>query len=271
MSEEKLAIKDVGELLRSFSAESLKTYTTARIALGHTGTSQVTSAQLDFQLAHAQARDAVHLPLNFRVLQEELAGEGLESVKLHSKAKDRSEYLQRPDLGRSLSLESVQALKSLSDDDFDLMIVIADGLSSSAIKKNAVAFLQVFLEKLKKLGLSHGPIALVEQGRVAVGDEVAVHMKSRMVATLIGERPGLSSPDSLGIYFTYEPYVGCQDSERNCISNIHRNGLSYEEASESLLYLVTEAKRLKYSGVDLKGYSSEGSTTKSLESNFLLE
>ncbi len=233
----------------------LRQLTPARIALGRAGTSLPTDAQLDFQFAHAQARDAVHLPLDTGALVERLAQAGFESLQLHSAAADRNTYLQRPDLGRRLDEASVATLDehaAKNPDGYDLAVVIADGLSALAVERHALALLTRFAEQAVAEGWRLAPICLVEQGRVALGDEVGERLGAKMTVMLLGERPGLSSPDSLGLYFTYAPKVGRTDADRNCISNIRLEGLSYNLAAHRLLYLMREACRRQLSGVKLK-------------------
>lgn len=233
----------------------LRRLTPARIALGRTGTSMPTGAQLDFQFAHAQARDAVHLPYDHAGLSSQLAERGRDSLLLHSAAFDRHSYLQRPDLGRRLSDESVQALRDYAEANpggVDLAVVVADGLSALAVHKHTLPFLTRMEEQTHAEGWSLSPVILVEQGRVAVADEVGQLLGAKMVVILIGERPGLSSPDSLGLYFTYNPKVGLTDAYRNCISNVRLEGLSYGMAAHRLLYLMREACRRQLSGVNLK-------------------
>ncbi|WP_448647455.1 ethanolamine ammonia-lyase subunit EutC [Pseudomonas mohnii] len=233
----------------------LRRLTPARIALGRTGTSMPTRAQLDFQYAHAQARDAVHLPFDHKTLSSQLAERGRESILLHSAAIDRNSYLQRPDLGRKLSDESAQLLRdyaSAHPGGVDLAIVVADGLSALAVHRHTVPFLARLEEQMGAENWSMAPVILVEQGRVAVADEVGERLGAKMTVILIGERPGLSSPDSLGLYFTYNPKVGLTDAYRNCISNVRLEGLSYGMAAHRLLYLMREACRRQLSGVNLK-------------------
>ncbi|MBD8601668.1 MULTISPECIES: ethanolamine ammonia-lyase subunit EutC [unclassified Pseudomonas] len=230
---------------------ALRALTPARIALGRAGTSLPSSAQLDFQYAHAQARDAVHLPFDKAALAEACPG----SLSLHSAATDRHVYLQRPDLGRRLDEASLQQLLTHAGESsagFDLAVVIADGLSALAVHRHALPMLQRIEQIAGDEGWSVAPVCLVEQGRVAVADEVAQALGARMVVLLIGERPGLSSPDSLGLYFTYAPRVGLNDAARNCISNVRQQGLSYATAAHKLQYLMREAWQRKLSGVHLK-------------------
>ncbi|MBX8556215.1 ethanolamine ammonia-lyase subunit EutC [Pseudomonas cichorii] len=233
----------------------LRRLTPARIALGRTGTSLPTSAQLDFQFAHAQARDAVHLPFDHAGLSAQLAEKGRETLLLHSAAADRHSYLQRPDLGRRLNDDSARQLKDYAaahPGGVDLAIVVADGLSSLAVHRHTVPFLTRLEEQAAAEGWTLSPVILVEQGRVAIADEIGELLGAKMVVILIGERPGLSSPDSLGLYFTYAPKVGLNDAHRNCISNVRLEGLSYAMAAHRLLYLMREACRRQVSGVNLK-------------------
>ena len=225
----------------------LRDYTPARVDLGRAGASLPTRALLDFQLAHAQARDAVHLPLAVNSLVLELQEKNISSIKLASAARDRDEYLKRPDLGRRLSDESRERLASFHVD-YDAAFVIADGLSALAVHRHAVPLLHLLRDQDWRIA----PVAIVEQGRVAIGDEIGEMLGARMIVVLIGERPGLSSPDSLGAYLTWQPRPGRTDAERNCISNIRADGLSYAAAAHKLLFLMNESRRLKLSGVRLK-------------------
>lgn len=255
----------------------LRRLTPARIALGRTGTSMPTRAQLDFQYAHAQARDAVHLPFDHPALRSQLAERGHESVLLHSAAIDRYSYLQRPDLGRKLSGDSAQVLRdyaSANPGGVDLVIVIADGLSALAVHRHTLPFLARLEEQVRAENWTVAPVILVEQGRVAVADEVGELLGAKMTVILIGERPGLSSPDSLGLYFTYNPKVGLTDAYRNCISNVRLEGLSYGMAAHRLLYLMREACRRQLSGVNLKDEAQvqtlESDAGADMKGNFLL-
>jgi ethanolamine ammonia-lyase small subunit len=235
--------------------QQLRGLTSARIALGRAGTSLPTAAQLDFQYAHAQARDAVHTPFEQAAIIQALTQRGRRSLSLHSAAHDRHVYLQRPDLGRRLNADSAQVLREHSErnpEGCDLALVVADGLSSLAVHRHALPMLQRIDELAAAEGWSLAPVTLVEQGRVAVADEVGQLLGAKMVVILIGERPGLSSPDSLGLYFTYAPRVGLNDAARNCISNVRLEGLSYAMAAHKLLYLMREAERRQLSGVNLK-------------------
>jgi ethanolamine ammonia-lyase small subunit len=242
------------------SWQALRQFTAARIGLGHTGTSQPTRAQLDFQLAHARARDAVHHALDTAALAQALAlaWPGAPSpLLLHSAAPDRNVYLQRPDLGRRLDAPSRALLSGLRgcgvhECRYDLSVVVADGLSALAVERNAAPLLQVLRARLETAGWVLSPVAIVEQGRVAVGDEVGELLGARIVLVMIGERPGLSSPDSMGLYLTSAPRVGLTDERRNCISNVRPAGLGVEEAAEKLHWLLLEARRRELTGVQLK-------------------
>ncbi|ANF58034.1 ethanolamine ammonia-lyase subunit EutC [Halotalea alkalilenta] len=249
----------------------LRQHTDARIGLGRAGGSLPTAAQLAFQLDHAQARDAVHLALDTERMIEGLAKRFPLALRLHSVARDRSEYLRRPDYGRRLDAESEAQLAALDRAPCDLSICVVDGLSARAIHEHALAFLDVALPKLEHLGLRAGPAALIEQGRVAVGDPVGAALRARMSVVLVGERPGLSSPDSLGVYFTWDPRPGRRDSERNCISNIRPRGQSFEAAAQLLAYLAREACALGASGITLKDDSvADSELGDGHQGNFLL-
>jgi len=226
----------------------LRDHTPARVELGRAGPSLPTRALLEFQLAHAKARDAVHLPLAVNSIVLELKQKGVPSVTLASAAQDRAEYLKRPDLGRRLGDDSRHRLAGLHAD-YDAAFAIADGLSALAVHRHAVPLLDILL---RNLDWRTAPVAIVEQGRVAIGDEIGELLGARMVVVLIGERPGLSSPDSLGVYLTWQPRRGRTDAERNCISNIRAEGLSYAAGAHKLLFLMNESRRLKLSGVRLK-------------------
>jgi len=255
----------------------LRRLTPARIALGRTGTSLPTRAQLDFQFAHAQARDAVHLPFDHQALSTQLAARDRQSLLLHSAATNRDSYLQRPDLGRKLSDQSAQTLREYATANpggVDLVIVVADGLSALAVHRHTLPFLTRLEEQIAAEGWSVAPVMLVEQGRVAVADEIGELLGAKMTVILIGERPGLSSPDSLGLYFTYNPKVGLTDAYRNCISNVRLEGLSYGMAAHRLLYLMREACRRQLSGVNLKDEAQvqtlESDAGADMKGNFLL-
>ncbi|HEU4458841.1 MAG TPA: ethanolamine ammonia-lyase subunit EutC [Methylibium sp.] len=228
----------------------LRRHTDARIALGRAGRSLPTTAQLDFAIAHAQARDAVHLAFDIDAIDAALKARGLETLRLRSAAPDRAAYLQRPDLGRRLDKASRAALAGREKREVDLAIVVADGLSALAIHRHALPLIEATLARLD--GWRLAPIALVEQGRVAIGDEIGEALGARCVAVLIGERPGLSSPDSLGIYLSWAPRVGLADSARNCISNVRAAGLAIDAAAGKLHQLLADARRLQLTGIGLK-------------------
>jgi ethanolamine ammonia-lyase small subunit len=232
----------------------LRQYTPARIALGRAGTSLPTRPHLEFQLAHARARNAVHHELDVGRLEGTLVARGHAVRVLHSAAGSRPVYLQRPDKGRRLDEASRGALIDMARpaEGYDVVFVIGDGLSSFAIEENAAPFLDVMLPPLREQGWRVAPLMIVREARVAVGDEVGELLGAGMVVVLIGERPGLSSPDSMGIYMTLKPRVGLTDEARNCISNVRREGLSYEVAAHKLFYLMTEARKRGHSGVQLK-------------------
>lgn len=244
--------KNKNDVVVSNPWSKLRQYTPARIALGRSGTSLPTKPHLEFQLAHARARNAVHHALNIPALEEALRSRGHEVLVLHSAAGNRPVYLQRPDKGRRLDQKSRAALESRARPakPFDVAFVIGDGLSALAIEENAAAFLDVLSLALKDWNIA--PIVVVEEARVAVGDEVGEVLGAGMVVVLIGERPGLSSPDSMGIYMTLKPHVGLTDESRNCVSNVRPEGLSYKHAAHKLLYLMSEARKRGHSGVLLK-------------------
>jgi ethanolamine ammonia-lyase small subunit len=229
-------------------AARLRALTPARVALGRTGASQQTGDLLDFQRAHAQARDAVHARLEASSLAAKLAViTGQEVLVLHSTAKDRTTYLQRPDLGRRLN-ETSRA--NLPAGNWDLALIVADGLSAIAVERHALPLLQQLLPRLE--GWRLAPIAVVEQGRVAIGDEIGAALGAQLSVVLIGERPGLSSPDSLGAYITWDPGPSRTNAQRNCISNIRIGGLNYIAAAKQLSYYLTEARRRQLTGISLK-------------------
>ncbi|MHB1204545.1 MAG: ethanolamine ammonia-lyase subunit EutC [Rhodospirillaceae bacterium] len=230
----------------------LRPFTPARIGLGRAGAAIATADQLAFQLAHAEARDAVHAPFDAAALAAEVAKRRLGVLHLTSAAPDKSSYLASPDLGRRLNDASRLRLAELACDfACDLAVVVTDGLSALAVHRHALPLLDALTRRLNG-DLKIGTVAVVERGRVAIGDEIGAGLNAALVAVLIGERPGLSSPDSLGVYLTWAPKVGRKDADRNCISNIRPQGLGYEAAAEKLAYLVGEAQRRRLTGVKLK-------------------
>ena len=234
---------------------ALKAFTAARIALGRSGTSMPLREALAIQLAHAQARDAVYSALALEPLRAGLRQLGLPIIEVQSRASTRQQYLQRPDWGRQLAASSRTRLAARATAEADLAIVLADGLSATAINDHALPLLHQLLPMLQAAGFRLAPITLAEQARVALGDEIGQLLRARLVLMLIGERPGLSAPNSLGAYFTYGPRPGLTDEARNCVSNIRPEGLAYPAAAATLFYLLQEARRRQLSGVGLKDQS----------------
>lgn len=232
--------------------QALRAFTPARIALGRAGVSLPTRAHLDFQLAHARARDAVHDRLDVAALRAALADAGLESLEVRSAAADRATYLQRPDLGRRLDDGAAARLRAAAPEGAEAAIVVADGLSARAAQAHAVPVLASLVPRLRDAGWRIAPVVVAEQGRVALGDEVGSALGAALVLVLLGERPGLTAPDSLGAYLTWAPRPGRTDAERNCVSNIRPEGLVPVLAADRLCYLLLEAARRRLSGVALK-------------------
>jgi ethanolamine ammonia-lyase small subunit len=231
----------------------LQTYTPARIARGRAGHSIPTNELLKFQSDHAQARDAVYSELAIqKITQNFIELFDSQVLLLKSEIKNRPQYLQRPDLGRTLSQKSREELMEGNWSESDICFIIADGLSAQAINQHALPVLENLLPRLQKINWEIGPICLVEQGRVAIGDEIGFLLKSEIVVILIGERPGLTSPDSMGAYITFRPFVGMTDESRNCVSNIRPQGMDFQMATDKILYILTEMKSKKLSGVNLK-------------------
>jgi ethanolamine ammonia-lyase small subunit len=234
------------------AAQSIKKFTQARIALGRKGVSVPAKEMLQFKMDHAHARDAVFSLLEIEKLSEELSAFNLPVFLLKSKAADKHIYLRRPDLGRKLDENSIEQLSVLKDMQYDVCIAITDGLSATAINNHARNLLSSLLPLLNKANFKIAPLCLIERGRVAIADEAASWMNAKLSLILIGERPGLSSPDSLGAYITYNPSIGLTDERRNCVSNIRPEGLQYKQAAQKITYLIKEAFRLQLSGVGLK-------------------
>jgi ethanolamine ammonia-lyase small subunit len=230
----------------------LKAFTAARIALGRTGTAEPLQAMLDFRLAHAHARDAVYATLHTNALVGALGDLNVPVYTLKSLATDRSEYLKRPDKGRRLHTTSTAQLQEFNSTGYDICLVLADGLSATAINSHAIPVISKLLQMFEKADVSISPLCIIEQARVAIGDEAGALLKARLVIVLIGERPGLSSPDSMGAYLTYRPQPGLTDESRNCISNIRPEGLNYEAAALKIATLARTALPLQLSGVHLK-------------------
>jgi ethanolamine ammonia-lyase small subunit len=233
---------------------SLRALTPARLALGRAGASLPTREVLRFGWDHAQARDAVQLRLDVEALEQDIEALGLSTRRVTSRTLDRSTYLMRPDLGRRLDSHDAQTLDQAAGNGCDLALVVGDGLSSLAVQRHAPAVLGEIIRVVPR-HWRLSPVVIATQARVALGDDIGERLQAQLVAILIGERPGLSSPDSLGIYLTWQPRVGRSDAERNCISNIRPEGLGYAQAAHKLVWLCEQARRMKLSGVALKDRS----------------
>ena len=225
----------------------LRRFTDARVALGRAGNALPTAAHLDFQEAHARARDAVWSSLDVAKLEAELTPLGLPIQRVTSQAEERRRFLLRPDLGRRLP-EGTALPKATGS----IALVIADGLCASGVQQQAPALLSILVPALSKAGFTPGPIIIAEQARVALGDDVAEAMEAAAIVVLIGERPGLSATDSMGLYITWAARRGSNDAMRNCISNIRPGGLSADFAAAKALWLLAEARKLGATGVALK-------------------
>jgi ethanolamine ammonia-lyase small subunit len=242
---------DAGPLVPPDPWSALRRHTPARIALGRSGEGLPTAELLRFAAAHAAARDAVHVALDVPALEAALNAEGWDSVSVHSRAPTREAYLRRPDWGRRLDEPSAAALQAMGQGPVDLAIVVGDGLSALAAQRHAPSVLQALHHALEG-ALSLAPVVVARQTRVALADEVGALLQARMVLILLGERPGLSSPDSLGAYLTYAPCVGRSDAQRNCISNIRPEGLAADVAARRLAWLLRQSLQRQLSGVALK-------------------
>ena len=248
----------------------LRRHTPARIALGRAGTSLPTAELLRFAAAHAQARDAVQLPLDVPALTGDLLAALLAAsqptggpvMAVRSRAPDRAAYLRRPDWGRRLDSASAEALAGCAQGPVDLAVVVADGLSAVAAQRHAAPFLKALTDTLAG-SLRLAPLVIASQARVALGDEIGALLQARLVLVLLGERPGLSSPDSLGAYLTHAPHIGCSDAQRNCVSNIRPEGLAPEAAAQRMAWLLREALRRRLTGIALKDDSSTALLTDS--------
>ena len=234
------------------SWESLKAFTNARIALGRTGIATPLKEILDFRMCHAHARDAVYSILKINELMGSLELFQMPIVLVKSKANDRTVYLQRPDLGRKLNDASANDLRNETSHSADVAIVIADGLSATAINEHAFHVIKKLIPLLKQSVLTLTPLVIAEQARVAIADEIGSILQAKLSLILIGERPGLSSPDSMGAYITYQPMPGKTDESRNCISNIRPQGLGYDLATEKISKLIKASLQIKLSGIRLK-------------------
>ncbi len=251
----KKSASDVSNDLSTDPWQHLKSFTRARIALGRVGSSLPTKEVLDFGMAHATARDAVHLALDIEALSHAVTAQNFTVVHVQSQAQDRPTYLLRPDLGRQLSEASQSHLKALRiNAPLDLLVVVGDGLSSLAVQRHVEPLLAEMQQCVPE-NWTMNTVVIATQARVAIADEIGEILGAKLVVMLIGERPGLSSPDSLGIYLTYNPKAGLSDADRNCISNVRPEGLSYAAAAKKLMWLAKEAMRLKVSGVGLKDES----------------
>ncbi len=226
----------------------MRALTAARIGLARTGASLGTLPLLEFRLAHARARDAVHHALTAPSALEAL---GLPVVSVHSQAADRRSYLMRPDLGRVLAASTGPVLAAHAGK-FDLAVIVADGLSALAVERHAAPVLTALLPALRAGGWTLAPLIVAHQARVALGDAVAQALRAGAALVLIGERPGLSAPDSLGAYLTWAPADGTTDADRNCVSNIRPDGLGYQDAAWKLAFLLDRMRATGGSGVRLK-------------------
>jgi ethanolamine ammonia-lyase small subunit len=242
----------------------LRRLTPARVGLGRSGAGMPTEALLAFTLDHARARDAVHAAFDVATLMQGLGASGLEPFDVRSRASDRKDYLRRPDLGRMLDERSYRALGAQRDVPCRLpcrlAIVIADGLSPAAVNHHAVELVRHLIPHLAADAIGIDCAVVASGARVALGDEIGAIVNARMLVMLIGERPGLSTPDSLGAYLTFAPRPGRTDAERNCISNIHGAGLGYDEAAARIAWLVREGLAREITGVALKDESGGGTS-----------
>ena len=236
----------------------LTAFTEARIAQGHVGAALPTEAVLSFQRSHALARDAVLKPWAFKALAAQLETDEIRSLTLETGAVERSQYLQRPDLGRRLSAQSLDTVVDRDAVPVDLALLITNGLSSSAIEAHGLSLTRAIVTEANQRGLSLADVVIVPNARVALSDQVGALLRARTVLIMVGERPGLSADDSVGLYLTYGPSLGRTDADRNCISNIRPPaGLGYEEAAFKAIYLAMAALKLGYSGVQLKDDSPQ--------------
>ena len=231
---------------------ALRRHTEARIALGRAGGSVPTAELLDFAVSHAAARDAVHAVLGIDALRESLTPLNLPCLVLSTEARDRETYLKRPDLGRRLDEPSRQTLAAAAAGEFDVALIIADGLSAPAAQRQAPPLLFELVPKFRSAGLRIAPLCIVRQARVAVEDEIGAALNAKLAVILIGERPGLVSAEGLGAYLVFAPRPGRTDAQRNCVSNIRPGGLSPAAAADTICYLITQSLQRQISGVALK-------------------
>lgn len=250
------------------SLGDLRDLTPARVGLGLAGASLPTKALLEFALDHARARDAVHAEFDVPAMMLGLGDLGLDVSNVSSRAQTRQDYLRRPDLGRMLDSDSQQLLASRAAGPRRLAIVVGDGLSPAAVNAHAIALLRSLVPQLTADEIEIGHAVVASGARVALGDEIGAILGARMIVMLIGERPGLSAADSLGVYLTFAPKVGLTDERRNCVSNIHRAGLGYDEAAFRIAWLIREGLARELTGVALKDESGRrGSRSITANSN----
>jgi ethanolamine ammonia-lyase small subunit len=239
----------------SRSIRDLRDLTPARVGLGRAGASMPTKALLEFTLDHARARDAVHAAFDAPAMISGLGALGLETFEVSSCVGNRKDYLRRPDLGRTLDPVSRQLLASRVGNPCQLAIVVGDGLSPTAVHAHAIELVRTLMARLAADRIEIGHAVVASGARVALGDEIGAILGARMIVILIGERPGLSAPDSLGAYLTFAPRAGLTDAERNCVSNIHGSGLGYDEAAFKIAWLIREGLARQVTGVALKDES----------------
>ena len=239
----------------SRSMVDLRDLTPARVGLGRAGASMPTKALLEFTLDHARARDAVHAAFDVPAMISGLGALGLKVIDVSSRARNRKDYLRRPDLGRTLDPASQQQLANRAGSSCQLAIVVGDGLSATAVHAHAIELIRSLMARLAAERIEIGQVVVASGARVALGDEIGTILGARMIVMLIGERPGLSAPDSLGAYLTFAPRVGLTDAERNCVSNIHGSGLGYDEAALKIAWLIREGLAREVTGVALKDES----------------
>jgi ethanolamine ammonia-lyase small subunit len=251
----------------SSSLRDLRELTPARVGLGRTGASMPTAALLEFTLDHARARDAVHASFDVSAMVSGLNDLGIEAFEVSSRVRNRKDYLRRPDLGRTLDQASQDRLASRNGEQRQLAIVVGDGLSPRAVNAHAIELVRILIPRLAVDGIEIGHAVVASGARVALGDEIGAILGARMTVMLIGERPGMSAPDSLGAYLTFAPRPGLTDAERNCVSNIHGSGLGYDEAAFRIAWLIREGLARATTGVALKDESGGGRTTRRVRTN----
>lgn len=251
-----MSMSDNPDIPRLDPWSRLRVHTSARIGLGRVGDGLPTRQLLEFQMAHARARDSVHMPFDAALVADNIGDLGVPVMTVKSRAANRAEFLQRPDYGRKLAPDSETELEAAANSTVpnaapDIVFILADGLSARAIHENGGDMLRQTMLQLGK-DWSVGPVVLAHQARVALGDEIASRLKAKISVVLIGERPGLSSADSLGAYLTFGPKPGCSNAQRNCISNIRPAGFPVRDAARKLVYLMNAARQNSVSGVSLK-------------------